>query len=81
MEIPLCKVNVHFPGRFARSIHVWGYYWCKSSAREMLINFAHLYFRNEIVTGPIYVYTEFEAIRALLLEDVAILNPVEYRTL
>ena len=30
-----------------------------------------------IATGPLYVYTEFEAI---LLEDMVVLNPVGYRT-
>ena len=33
-----------------------------------------------IATGPLYVHTEFEAILMLLPEDVAVLNPMGYRT-
>ena len=33
-----------------------------------------------IATGPIYVYTEFEATKAFLLENVVVLNPVGYLT-
>ena len=60
--------------------------------REMCIRFAQLYMylRNvtdrvkineqnkPIATGPFYVRTEFEAIWALLPEDVVVLNPVGY---
>ena len=47
----------------------------------------YMHFINEqsksIVTGPFYVHvcTEFEAIWMLLLEDVAIWNPMRYQTL
>ena len=34
---------------------------------------------NSIVTGPLYVHTEFKTIWTLLPEDVAFLNPTGYR--
>ena len=36
---------------------------------------------KSIVTGLLYVHIKFEAIRMLLSEDMAVLNPMEYRTL
>ena len=66
-EILLCKVNAHFPGRFAPIIlanciqfNVWGNYWHKSSGK-MYINFTQGYLHNgklkklnkSIVTGPL----------------------------
>ena len=35
---------------------------------------------TSIATGPVYVHTEFEAIRMILPEDVAVLNLIGYRT-
>ena len=49
---------------------------CISVTDEVKINEQN----KTIPTGPIYVYTEFEVIRTLLPEDVAVLNPVGYRT-
>ena len=34
---------------------------------------------NSIVTGPLYVHTDFKTIWTLLPEDVAFLNPMGYR--
>ena len=34
---------------------------------------------NSIVTGPLYVHTEFKMIWTLLPEDVAFFNPMGYR--
>ena len=58
--------------------------------REVQHLIAHLYSISvkkineqdkSIATGPLHVCTEFEWIRKLLLENVAVLNPVGYQTL
>ena len=96
-EIQLCKVNAHFPARFAPTIYAncvqFNVVWWKSLVqieRENVQSFSEPYLRNDkvkinkqkksIVTGPLYVHTEFEAIWTLLPEDVAVLNPTGYHT-
>ena len=71
MEHGLHAKMVQSSGKCALTLHS-----CISVTDRVKINELN----TSIATGPLYVHTEFEAIWMLLPEDVAVLNPMGYRT-